>query len=359
MLCISPVLASNSDLRGMETCSNLQYRTHQIYVIQDHSHENGRPLSGLSMQFRNCILWKYFAEYFPIVLHKTVDLPPSFEWPDGQAPPSTDPRTKIWRYMFWWYYLFRPSMAEMKPTGHKYVFGYHPHGIIGMGVVGGVASEGAGWSKLFPGIPARVLTLSNNFSLPFYREYLILLGVCSVAKESCHALLQNNQPICLVIGGAQESLLARPGTMDLVLKRRLGFVKVAMQARGPTSLVPIVAFGENDLYNQVDNHSDSWLYKFQTGLKNIFGFTLPLMHARGIFNYDVGIMPYRRPINIVVGRPVPVPHNPSPTESDLMHYQALYIEELTRVFEENKEKYFVDYSGESKNASSFELRLVE
>jgi hypothetical protein len=333
----------------------------QIYMIQDTSHENGRLLSGLSLKFRSCFMWKYFAEYFPIKLHRTVELAPSFVH-NGVPPPQwnqLDSRTKIWKLMFWWYYLLQPTVADMKPTGIKYVFGYHPHGIIGMGVIGGITSDGAGWSKLFPGIPVRALTLTNNFVVPFYREYLKLLGVGSVAKRSCLALLQNNQPICLVLGGAQESLLARPGTMDLILKKRLGFVKVAMQAEGPTSLVPILAFGENDVYNQVDNQSNSILFKVQTSIKKILGFTLPLMHARGVFNYDVGIMPYRRPINIVVGRPVPVPHKAEPSSEELQYYQSLYIAELQRVFDENKSKFFVDYSDGDKDVSSFELRLVE
>lgn len=331
-------------------------------MIQDSSYENGKPLSGLSQKFRKCIIWKYFADYFPIKLHRTVELAPSFV-PYGDPPlnwSQLDSRTKIWRLTFWWYYLFRPSFADMKPTGEKYVFGYHPHGIIGMGLIGGIATDGAGWSKLFPGIPIRALTLTNNFAIPFYREYPKLIGLASVAKQSCLQLLASNQPICLVLGGAQESLLARPGTMDLVLKRRLGFVKIAMQSKGSTNLVPIIAFGENDIYNQVDNRSGSILFKAQTFIKRVVGFTLPLMHARGIFNYDVGILPYRRPINIVVGRPVLVPHKDHPSSEELVHYQNLYIEELQRLFDENKEKYFVNYSeSEAKDVSSFQLRLVE
>jgi 2-acylglycerol O-acyltransferase 2 len=51
--------------------------------------------------------------------------------------------------------------------------------------------------------------------------------------------------LTIVVGGAAESLSARPGTADLVLKRRLGFIKLAI--REGADLVPVFSFGENDV----------------------------------------------------------------------------------------------------------------
>jgi Diacylglycerol acyltransferase len=53
----------------------------------------------------------------------------------------------------------------------------------------------------------------------------------------------------IVVGGAAESLNAFPGTYNLVLKKRLGFIKLAL--RNGASLVPVLSFGENDLWDQV------------------------------------------------------------------------------------------------------------
>jgi 2-acylglycerol O-acyltransferase 2 len=54
------------------------------------------------------------------------------------------------------------------------------------------------------------------------------------------------QSILLAVGGANESLLSTPKTYDLVLKRRKGFVRIAL--RTGAAIVPCIAFGETNLY---------------------------------------------------------------------------------------------------------------
>jgi Diacylglycerol acyltransferase len=57
---------------------------------------------------------------------------------------------------------------------------------------------------------------------------------------------RNNGPgsaITIVVGGAEESLHARPGVLELVLKKRHGFIRMAIETG--SLLVPILSFGEN------------------------------------------------------------------------------------------------------------------
>jgi 2-acylglycerol O-acyltransferase 2 len=51
--------------------------------------------------------------------------------------------------------------------------------------------------------------------------------------------------ITIVVGGAEESLHARPGVMELVLKKRHGFIRMAIETG--SLLVPILSFGENGI----------------------------------------------------------------------------------------------------------------
>lgn len=73
---------------------------------------------------------------------------------------------------------------------------------------------------------------------------------------------------------------------------------------------------------------------------------VPLFHARGVFNYDVGMMPYRRPINIVVGRPIPIIQckNPDPAYVDDIH--GKYVDELVRIWDEWKDTFARDRKSE-------------
>ncbi|KAF9410870.1 diacylglycerol O-acyltransferase 1 [Podila epigama] len=249
---------------------------------------------------RRWVGWRYFGQYFPMKLHKTADLDPT----------------------------------------RNYIFGYHPHGIISMGAACTFATEGLDFSKLFPGISPRLLTLQANFQIPIYRDYLMAHGCCSVSKASCQYILNSGpgRSIAIVVGGAQESLAAKPGTLDLTLKKRLGFIKLAMV--NGADLVPTLAFGENDLYELYNSTRVSKTYKVQQFLKKILGFTIPLCNGRGVFNYEYGLMPRRRPVNIVVGKPIRVEKvQGTPTSEQLMELQKKYIDEVMSIWEEYKDKY--------------------
>nr|BBA16945.1 diacylgycerol acyltransferase isoform 1 [Rhodosporidiobolus fluvialis] len=255
----------------------------------------GRPQGW----FRRCRVWQWFAEYYPVSLIKTADLPPT----------------------------------------RRYIFGYHPHGVIGMGAIANFGTEATGFSRLFPGLKPHLLTLSSNFQLPLYREILLALGVCSVSMKSCQNILRQGpgSSITIVVGGAAESLSAHPGTADLTLKRRKGFIKLAI--RQGADLVPVFSFGENDILEQLSNSRGTRLYKAQKKFQALFGFTLPIFFGRGLFNYNMGLMPYRHPIVSVVGRPISVTQKDNPTNADLDEVQQRYITELKRIWEDYKEVY--------------------
>ena len=141
--------------------------------------------------------------------------------------------------------------------------------------------------------------------------------------------------ITIVVGGARESLDAQPHQLRLVLKRRKGFVKLAI--RTGADLVPVLSFGENELYDQVQPDTHPLIHKIQLIVKKVLGFTVPLFHARGVFNYDYGMMPYRRPLNVVVGRPIQVQQADKPSEVYVDELHDVYVRELERIWEEWKD----------------------
>ncbi|TDL23700.1 DAGAT-domain-containing protein [Rickenella mellea] len=274
-----------------------------VYMLWVHFWDAAPEHGGRSSQwFRSMRLWTYFAEYYPASMKKEQEL----------------------------------------PADRPYVFGYHPHGIIGMGALATFATESTGFSTAFPGIKPHLLTLASNFKMPIYRDILLFLGICSVSKQSCVNILAQGKgnAICIVVGGAAESLSAHPGTADLTLRRRLGFIKVAIQQGA--DLVPVFSFGENDIFQQMPNEKGTFVYNLQKKFQTVFGFTLPLFHGRGMLNYNLGLMPYRRRIVSVIGRPINVEKSERPTTEQIQAVQKLYIDELYRIWETYKDVFATD-----------------
>eukprot|EP00798_Chlamydomonas_sp_ICE-L_P004294 gene4294-14404_t len=211
-------------------------------------------------------LWKLFADYFHARLHKSADLDPS----------------------------------------RNYLFAMVPHGI---GAVSGwvnFCTEATGFSEKYPGINIRTLTLDGNFKAPLIREYALLHGLRSVSRKSITNILTSGpgSSALLVPGGASESMLSSPGCMDVVLLRRKGFVRLALTTGA--SLVPVVAFGENELYMTYIAPKGSSQDKALKFMKRVLGFTIPFFWGVGLFG-GVGLMPYSGHLNTVVGAPISIP----------------------------------------------------
>lgn len=406
------------------------------YGFDLHTPTNGKVAYRTRDWMRNLIIWEWFVKYFPINLHKTCDLEPTFtnvlveeSTPDDEEDLiSEDSRTlidKVFKKLGLSKRLNDVDSVSPPPsslsfsdddeydddelklkvlnksrsqqlskykkiqTGPRYIFGYHPHGVISMGAMGSFATNALRnepfqppvnflkpffhnpslGKRVFPGIGYIFpLTLTTQFTLPFYRDYLLSLGLTSASAKNIKSLIQNgDNSVCIVVGGAQESLLNNmvsgyskvgngykgdheltegqekaKGPIDddnnedtqevreanneeenenseddekpknlkrqikLVLNKRKGFVKLAIEL-GNVSLVPTFAFGEADIYKLTIPKKGSFGYMFQQWMKNTFKFTLPFFSARGVFIYDFGFLPYRNPIDVVTGRPIHVP----------------------------------------------------
>ena len=66
----------------------------------------------------------------------------------------------------------------------------------------------------------------------------------------------------------------------------------------------------------------------------------------GVFNYDVGMMPYRRPINIVVGRPIEIQQAKNPDAAYVDEIHERYIAELLRIWDDWKDTFARNRKGE-------------
>nr|WLQ25287.1 monoacylglycerol O-acyltransferase 2 [Ctenopharyngodon idella] len=250
-------------------------------------------------------------------------------------------RIRVWEYMRDYFPIKLVKTADLDPT-KNYVLGFHPHGILVAGAFTNFCTEATGFRQLFPGLKSNLLMLPLWFRAPFFRDYIMSAGLVPSDKDSASYLLRRKEggnAVVIAVGGAPEALDAHPGEHIVHLANKKGFIKLAIEHGA--DLVPIYSFGENELFDQVQNPRGTWLRYIQERLQRIMGVSLPLFHARGVFQYSFGLMPYRKPINTVVGRPIPVEKNEKPTAEELDVFHQRYMDELIHLFEEHKGNYGV------------------
>lgn len=261
------------------------------------------------------MFWRYFCNYFPIKLVKTVDLDPK----------------------------------------KSYLFTVVPHGIISMGIFGSFATDELDCKKLFPGLEMHVITLDQHFKIPLFREYAYILGGCASSIRSVKYLLSTpprspytGRASIIVVGGASESMEAMPGTYRTLVKRRKGFVKLALKYG--TALVPVLSFGETDLYTQIYRPEGSTFRRIQNYIRNLIGLAPIVFSGRGFFQYSFGLIPNRVPVTVVVGSPIELPKIEEPTTEQVNEYHEKFMKGLVELFETQKHKYV-------KNAENVTLEL--
>ena len=412
------------------------------YCLDD-TISKGESIYRCSQLLRRQFIYKGFVNYFPIVTHRTVPLPPSVETKKAcnvcfpQWVRCLPERVKNSLKLLGLITKKKRMVDTERRIGPRYMFICHPHGVISFGITGAMCWEGESevsdtkivngnlienevdevlseydsstdshfemleqfkesdilqrsvsklkssrsFKSLFPGINAHLLTLSAQLILPFYRDYIMSLGVGLVTKKSILSILKHWHSVTIVVGGAHESLLARPGMNRLVLNRRKGFVKIALESCNKSendlkiskeeleanisagkwndsmsdiALVPIYVYGENNIYNvyntteqsQKEHKQHSHIFKallqFQLYLKSYTGFTLPLVNSRSIFNYDFGLLPYRRRMDVVVGEPIYIYRKFGASVGDevkdeeIEFFHELYKSKLMELWKRNK-----------------------
>jgi len=274
-----------------------------MFLLDDESPRNGRPWWFIRRVRSLPWIWKLMAEFYPLQLVRTSEL----------------------------------------SSENNYMFCLHPHGVFSLTHAINFATNGTGFFELFPGIKCLLVTLRQQFKVPFHREYLLSVGGIEVSKDALLTTLSRGPgwSIAIVPGGAQEALDAVNGTMRLTILKRKGFVRIAL--RTGTSLVPVLAFGENDLYVSTKGLKRMFFMRMWTKyLKKCYGLASPIAMGRGVFNTqcpDPFMIPFRKPVTTVVGRPLVLPRLPDPMESDVDYWHGKYIDSLKDLWDQTSPKY--------------------
>lgn len=220
---------------------------------------------------------------------------------------------------------------------------YHPHGISAFGAVTAFATNGLKFSDRFHGMNATFMVHETSFVMPIMKEVFASRGDCSVNSRSIDYKLSSNlrkqksgNLLTIIVGGLAEADLSNAETLKIVVANRKGFVKKAL-IHG-THIIPCIAFGENSVYHKVDLTAGSLLQRLESSWYRLFRFKHPIYYGRSLISKKFpGVMPYKRPITVVMGDPIRVGRIEQPTQEDIDDLHATYIKELKRLYDDNSD----------------------
>lgn len=126
----------------------------------------------------------------------------------------------------------------------------HPHGLLPYCTLINIVTEVNQFSLLFPNLSNRVLVVASAlFYIPFLRDFLLSYGLIDASRYNFERWLQKGNTVCVYVGGAHEALYANPDNDILDLKRKTGFMKLAMKYNIP--IVPCYTFNEVNHHKQI------------------------------------------------------------------------------------------------------------
>jgi hypothetical protein len=214
--------------------------------------------------------------------------------------------------------------ATLDPS-RQYIFGVHPHGIhcfplFQFTTPGGIIDQ------QFPGLVGHALTgiaASVMFHYPCVRESSFHMGYIDANRKTCADALAKGRSLHIVVGGEEELMYTTQGQDIVVLKKRKGFVRLALSYG--VDLVPVFGVGNTDAYKTY-----TFGLKYRLWLQKKFGIALPIYHGRYF-------TPLQYPVSmkILIGKPIQTPKpqimGAKPDDRLVDEYHAKYVEALTEM----------------------------
>jgi hypothetical protein len=171
---------------------------------------------------------------------------------------------------------------------------------------------------------------SSILSIPIMKHFLTWSGAISAEKPNLIKYLSQGYSLNICPGGVQEvKYLNNNKEMVVFLKSRLGFTKLGLEQG--ICIIPVVTFGLHKIYDYYlfDDWGDILL---SIGRK--LGF-LPMIF------FGLGGIPFAQPkpspLTVVIGKPIKLPKIEKPSVEDIGKYHQIFLDEMRRVFEENKD----------------------
>jgi len=223
-----------------------------------------------------------------------------------------------------------PWKADAKlSTDRQYIFAVHPHAIHCLPLAL-FTNYGSDFDLKFPkmvGFNCTALAATVIFKIPVVREIFLKMGYIDASRSVASKLLECNRSIVVCVGGEEESMYTTKGRDIIVLRKRKGFIRLALSYG--VDIVPVFGVGNSDTYTTY-----GFMARQRQWLQKRFGVALPIFHGRWFTP-----LPYKVPIKTLIGEPIPTPKpkvkGEKPGDELVDKYHAMYIDALKKLHAEH------------------------
>ena len=225
------------------------------------------------------------------------------------------------------------KLLSAKPTGQA-IFAFFPHGVNSDFRILMDGEMHDAFAKTYEKAPARTLTASILFKLPGIRQLALKTACVDAGRSTATRCLKEGFSLMLCPGGQDEQMETIYGRERVFLKKRAGFVRLALIHNVP--VVPAFCFGSSDLYytSRLAHGLRVWLVRnlrialpFYSGDWGMFAYPTPRGFPRAV------------PQDIVFGDPISLPHILEPTKEQVAAAHDTFIAALTKLFDAHKAEY--------------------
>jgi len=228
------------------------------------------------------------------------------------------------------YELFNKNHRDKKSDeggtgggGPKFILALQPHGVISF-------TSMCAWITCPPEMRGiKTAVASAVLQTPILKNVLGIFNLTSASGDNIKSILRNGQGrdgcIVLYVGGIAEMFKSSRKEERLYLKKRKGFIKVALREKD-VDIIPVYLFGNTSVLTVVKTGILAHLSrKLQVSLTYFWGkWFLPI--------------PRDDKLIYVRGKPLGLPYIPEPTSDDIDKWHEKYCQEVTRLFNSYKEK---------------------